>query len=119
MTSEERNRRRFSEAFRKEQVRLIESGKLTIRQVCMLYEVRRESVRRWINKYGKEKLPGRIIIQSPSEINRIKELEEQLEHVKKVMADIVLENLELKAWQAKSREILGPDFEKKTKSKSS
>ena len=39
MTTEERRRRRFTESFRKEQVAKIDSGELTITDVCRLYEV--------------------------------------------------------------------------------
>ena len=115
MTVQERRRRRFSEEFRKEQVRLIESGQRTIAEVSRLYEVRRDSVSRWVKKYKTKDLPGRIIIQSEEEIDRIKDLEKRNEHLKKVIGEQQLEVLYLRECLKLARERLGEDFEKKIK----
>lgn len=48
MTVEERHRRRFSESFRKEHVKLIESGKMTVGEVSLQYEVKRQNVKSWL-----------------------------------------------------------------------
>lgn len=117
MTVEERRRRRFSEEFRKEQVRLIESGQLTIADVSRLYQVKRESIKRWLDKYAVKELPGQIIIQAQEEINRIKELERQANHYKKVIGEQQLELLYLRECINLAKERLGEDFEKKTKRK--
>lgn len=57
MTVEERRRRRFSEEFRREQVELIESGKLTRTEVSKLYEVKVSNVNRWLRRFGKKPFP--------------------------------------------------------------
>lgn len=71
MTVEERRRRRFSEAFRKEQVDLIESGQLTVQEVSRLYKVKSASIKRWLIKFGKKELPSTILISKASKYNRI------------------------------------------------
>ena len=115
MTVEERRRRRFSEKFRKEQVSLIESGQRKISEVCRLYEVKYDSVKRWIDKYGTKELPGQLVIQTQAEVNRIKELEKQASHYKEVIGEQQVELLYLRECLTLARERLGEDFEKKIK----
>ena len=117
MTVEERRRRRFSEKFRKEQVSLIESGQRKISEVCRLYEVKYESVKRWVDKYGSREQPGQIVIQTQAEVNRIKELEKQASHYKEVIGEQQVELLYLRECLSLAREKLGEDFEKKIKRK--
>ena len=87
MTVEERRRRRFSESFRKEQVELIVSGELNIKEVSLLYEVKISSIKRWIRKYNPDFLPNQIVISNGAEIARIKELEKDIEKLKQIIAD--------------------------------
>ena len=117
MTVEERRRRRFSEEFRKEQVSLIESGQRKISEVCRLYEVKYESVKRWVDKYGSREQPGQIVIQTQAEVKRIKELEKQASHYKEVIGEQQVELLYLRECLSLARERLGEDFEKKIKRK--
>jgi transposase-like protein len=77
MTVEERRRRRFSEEFRKEQARLIESGKVTQSEVCRMYHVKWESVSRWLKRFGKGDRPGKIFVTDGKELDRIRELERE------------------------------------------
>jgi len=78
MTVEERRRRRFSKSFRKEQVELIESGKLTVIEVSRLYEVKPASIKRWLVKYGKKKIPEQIMITTNTDYNRVVDLEKEV-----------------------------------------
>ena len=117
MTVEERRRRRFSEEFRKEQVSLIESGQRRIREVCRLYEVKYDSVKRWLDKYGTKDRADQIVIQTQAEVNRIKELEKQSSRYKEVIGEQQLELLYLRECLTLARERLGEDFEKKIKRK--
>jgi transposase-like protein len=113
MTTEERRRRRFSEEFRKEQVALIESGAATIVEVSRLYEVKRDSVKRWIERYGKQELPPRILITNGKEFNRLAELEKEnkrlLELIGRQQVELLYKNELIRI----SKEKLGEDFEKK------
>lgn len=113
MTTEERRRRRFSEEFRKEQVRLIESGKLTIAEASRLYEVKRANVRAWLVKYGKQELPGKILISSIKEVDRIKELEKENRRLKELIGSQQVELVYKEELLKLARERLGDGFEKK------
>lgn len=115
MTSEERRHRRFSEEFRKEQVKLIEKGERTIAQVGRLYEVKYHNVRRWVIKYGTVALPETILIQTQVDVNRIKDLEAQVSKLKQVIGQMHVEMLYKNELVSFAKEQLGSDFEKKIK----
>ena len=113
MTVEQRRRRRFSEGFRKEQVALYEDGRISIREISDTYEVKTATVRIWIRQYGKNELPGPILISSSKDINRTRELEVENKKLKQIIGDqqveLVYKNQLLKVMTEK----LGKDFEKK------
>ena len=113
MTPEERQRRRFSEEFRRDQVALIESGKKSISEVCKLYEVKRESVTRWVKRFGTQDPPKMILITDGTEYGRIKELEKKnrqlMEIIGKQQVELIYNSELLRLAEAK----LGENFKKK------
>lgn len=115
LTTEERRRRRFSESFRKEQVALIESGEKTVSQVSQQSQAKPDSVKRWLDKYGKKERPKPILIQTMEDVNRIKALERENAHLKQVIGQQQVELLYQKECLALAKERLGAEFEKKTK----
>jgi len=115
MTSNERQHRRFSEEFRREQVKLIEKGERTIAQVSQLYEVKRDNVRRWVKQYGTTDRPEMIIIQTQQEVNRIKDLESQVSKLTEVIGKLHVEMLYKNELLDLAKQQLGHDFEKKIK----
>lgn len=114
MTTEERRRRRFSEIFRKEQVQLIESEQLTIGEVSRMYQVKRDSIRRWLLKYGNKPIPERIIVQSKGDYNRLNELEKENRKLKELLGEQHVKLVYHQKLNEIAKERLGSDFEKKT-----
>lgn len=114
MTSQERLKRRFSENFKKGIVVELESGKLTVRQVSLAYEVKPENVKKWLHKFGKEPLPKGILIQSPDEINRLRDLEKESMKLKQIIGEQQIKILYLEQCVKIAKGKLGDDFEKKT-----
>jgi transposase-like protein len=115
MTSEERRLRRFSEDFRKEQVRIIEAGEMTIGEVSRLYEVKRESVRKWLVKYGTKPVTQQFVLHTSSDVNRIKDLESQVKQLQELIGRLHVEMVYKNELIELAKETLGPDFEKKAK----
>lgn len=115
MTSNERRHRRFSEEFRREQVKLIEKGERTIAQVSQLYEVKPDNVRRWLKQYGIKDRPEMIIIQTQEEVNRIKDLQNQVLKLNAVIGKMHVELLYKNELLDLAKQQLGPEFEKKIK----
>ena len=113
MTVEERRRRRFSESFRREQVLLIESGKLSLAEVSRLYEVKKQNVRRWLQKYGNRELPGTIIVTNTSDYDRIGKLEMKLKELKQIIGEQQILIINQSAIIELAEGKLGKGFEKK------
>lgn len=114
MTKKERQSRRFSESFRKDQVFKIESGELTIADVSRLYHVRWASVKRWVDKFGTKSSDG-VVIQTREEINRIKDLEKRNAHLEKLLGQGQIRIHYLEECVRLAKDQLGADFEKKIK----
>ena len=113
MTEDERRRRRFSEEFRKEQVRLIEAGKITVGEVAKRYQVKTQNVRVWLARFGKKSLPGRIIISTGREFDRIVDLEKENRKLMELIGRQQVELVYKDGLLRLAKEKLGDDFEKK------
>ena len=113
MTVDERRRRRFSEAFRKEQVALIEAGKISVAEVSRLYEVKSQNVRAWLVKYGSKPLPQQVIITNSREYNRLGALEKEIKRLKELIGEQQVKIVTQQALIRLAEEKLGKDLEKK------
>jgi transposase-like protein len=113
MTTEERHRRRFTEDFRRTQVKLIESGKLTVSEVCTLYEVRYNSVQHWLKRFGSKSVPKTVVVSNASEINKLKELEKDNKRLLEIIGKQQVELFYQKTLVDLAKSKLGEDFEKK------
>jgi transposase-like protein len=113
MTVEERRRRRFSEEFRKESVKRIQNGEITPTQIGKLYEVKVESIKRWIKKYGDGSYKSRIIVSFGEEIDSIRNLEKEVKKLRSIIADQQIELTYYKSAKEVAERKLGKDYEKK------
>ena len=102
MKETDRRIRRFSENFRKEKVRELELGIVSLRDLGQQYQVSDRSVRRWMAKFSsmKEK-KERLIVESQSDTVQLLELKKkvaELERVvgqKQLLIDFQLKMIEL------------------------
>jgi transposase len=86
MTTAERRARRFSDNFKMEKVRAIETGKLKVSEVCKLYEVTSTNVYRWINKFGSMKnKPERMIVEHESDAKQLIELKKKVAELERII----------------------------------
>ena len=114
-----RQRRIFSKELRKEIIRDIEQGKITVSQACREYSVGSTSIYRWIEKFSHNLQLGTVLVmQKKSEANQKEEL---LKKIKDLEAALGRKQLELEV-QEKIIEIasaeLGIDIKKKYVTKS-
>ncbi len=86
MNETDRRIRRFSENFRKEKVRELELGIVSIRDLRQQYQVSDMSVRRWIAKFSsmKEK-KERLIVESQSDTVQLLELKRKVAELERVV----------------------------------
>jgi transposase-like protein len=88
ISTEERQRRTFSEEFKRKKVREIEQKITTIAEVSRNYQVRANSVAKWLAKYGNVKMKGvRIIVESESDTRRIQELERKVAELERMVGN--------------------------------
>lgn len=90
---------RYSEAFKKQVMDEIESGKYTIHQAKKVYGIKGEStINYWIKKANRKAIMTKVVrIEKASEVSKIKELEDKLRQMEKAMSHLVVENGILKA----------------------
>ena len=114
----DKQRRTFSTAFKKEKVELIDSGKLSVREVSDLYEVSLTAVYKWIKKFSKLPKDERIIVEKISEENKSKQLLETIRNLERSIGKKQLELDYYKAIVDLVSEETGEDIKKKYKPQS-
>lgn len=113
MTSEERQNRHFSVAFKKEKVKLLEQKKITVSEVSRLYEVSRPSIYKWLKKYGTATASERVVVEKHSEAAKTLALQEQLKNREQEIGRQQIEIRYLREVISYWNRELGEDLEKK------
>jgi transposase len=118
MTEMERRQRRFSDNFKIEKVREIETGRSKVSEICKQYEVRSTNVYRWIVKFGSmKKKKERLIVETQSDTQQLLELKkkvaelEQIIGQKQIIIDFKEKMIEI------AEEMYGIDIKKKFSTK--
>lgn len=82
MKSQLKSIRKFSTEFKLEKVELLDSGKVTVKELSRIYDVSPTAIYKWKRKYSKFKQSERLVVEKISEekknielLHRIKELE--------------------------------------------
>lgn len=85
----------YSTAFRIKVVDEIESGKLSIYEAMNIYDISgSHTIKDWIIKFGKNHLLSKVVrIEMKDEKDKIKELQDRLRKLEKLLADKDLDNL--------------------------
>ena len=79
-------RRFFSEQLRKKIVNEYETGKMTVLELSRFYSVSETSIYNWIVKYSNyEKQSIQIVEMKESNTNRIKELEQKIKELERIV----------------------------------
>lgn len=83
----ERKRRRFSETFKVQKVRELESGQVRICEIKKEYDVSCTAIYKWINKYSmsKKKKPERLIIESESDVVKLQQLRKKIAELERTI----------------------------------
>ena len=86
--------RRYSEAFKLKILAELSTGKYSKRELTRIYGLQSSTVNEWIKKYDRKDLMNtRIMVESKDEITRLKELQKEIEQLKKVIIKKDLEHL--------------------------
>jgi transposase len=117
---QERQRRIFSEEFKRKKVREIEQQLTTIAEVSRQYEVLENSVSKWMAKYGQNYSKGvRTIVESQSDTATIAALKAQVAELQRIIGEKQVQ-LEFKDKIIElAEEVYGVDIKKKLEPKPS
>ena len=81
-----RQRRIFSEEFKRARVKEYESGELKVLEIAREYDVRFQTVYYWIYKYSRYNQKGsRVVVEMKSEMSKNKQLVEKIKELEQVI----------------------------------
>lgn len=117
MENFEKMRRRFSTDFKKEKVKLIDEGKISVSELSRMYEVSPTSIYKWMMKYStKYTRSERIVVEKISEEFKTKEYLKRIAELEQVVGQQYLQLLYKDTVIKTASEQYGEDIEKKFKS---
>lgn len=91
LTTIERQRRTFSEAFKKEKVRKIDAGLLKVSEVCKMYEVTSRAVYNWIDIYSAQTKPERLVMEKDSDSKLLLTMKAKLAELERLVGQKQIE----------------------------
>ncbi|MFH4965666.1 transposase [Gaetbulibacter sp. M235] len=100
--------RRYSEPFKLKILEEITTSKLNKNQLGKLYGIAPTTINEWIRKYNRKDLINtRVKVETKDEITRIKELQKEIEQLKKLLLKKDLDALVLDSYLEVAAEDLG------------
>jgi len=105
---------RYSMAFKQKVISEIESGKYSLRQASKIYNVSDVSLYKWLRRFGKNHLIGKVVrIEMKGEADRIKQLEAEKKELESALAQAQLKIITLESTMEVAEEKYKIDFKKK------
>lgn len=104
---------RYSTAFKLKVVEEIESGKLSINEARNIYDIGgAHTISKWILQLGKNHLLSKVVrVEMKDEKDKLKELQDRVRKLEKLLADKELDNLMNEAFLELIAEDTGIDLE--------
>jgi transposase len=86
MTTVEKRYRHFSDSFKIQKVRELETGKTKVSELCKQYEVSNVSVYRWLNKFGTMRdKRERLILETDSDTKQLLALKKKIAELEQIV----------------------------------
>lgn len=86
MTTAERRRRRFSDNFKIQKVREIETGQTKVSEICSQYQVADKNVYLWIDKFGSMKdKKERLVVETDSDTRQLIEFKKRVSELERII----------------------------------
>lgn len=113
----EKMRRRFSTDFKKEKVKLIDEGKISVSALSRMYEVSPTSIYKWLYHFSTKYTRGeRVVIEKISEESQTLELRKKVAELEQFVGQQHLQLIYKDNIIKCASELYGEDIEKKYKS---
>ncbi len=115
-----RQRRTFSPTLRKEVVRLIESGKLSVTGATREYQVSATSIYRWIHRYSTYNKKGAVlVVDKNSQSEKLKQLQQKVAELEQAVGHKQMQIDYYEKFIDLASEEVGEDLKKKYASSAS
>lgn len=86
MTTAERRHRRFSDNFKIQKVREIETGQTKVSEICSQYQVADKNVYLWIDKFGSMKnKKERMVVETDSDTRQLLEYKKRVSELERII----------------------------------
>jgi len=109
-----RQRRTFSPTLRKEVVRLIESGKLSVAAASREYQVSATSIYRWIHRYSTYNKKGAVlVVDKDSQTEKLKQLQQKIAELEQAVGHKQMQIDYYEKFVDLASEEVGEDLKKK------
>ena len=108
-----KTRRVFSEGFKRDKVKLYETGKMSVVQISKLYDISETALYKWIDKYRTTPSSERIVVETDSDYLKLVELQKRIEKMERLIGNQQIEIDYRKAVIAAANEHYKEDIEKK------
>jgi transposase len=109
----------FSEAFKREKVKLYQEGKVSALQIQRMYSVSSSAVYKWIAKYGTLPKGERMVVEKQSEAVKVLYYMDKVAELERALGQLHLEVLYSNEVIVQASAELGIDLKKKYKPQSS
>ena len=109
-----RQRRTFSPTLRKEVVRLVESGKLSIAAASREYQVSKTTIYRWIHRYSTYNKKGAVlVVDKDSQTEKLKKMQQKIAELEQAVGHKQMQIDYYKKFIDLASEEVGEDLKKK------
>ena len=78
-------KRIFSESFKRDKVRLYETGKMSITQLSKLYQVSETALYKWVDKYRNTPASERVVLESNSDYVALMALQQRVDKMERLI----------------------------------
>ncbi len=86
-----KTRRVFSEGFKKDKVKMYETGKMSVVQISRLYDISETALYKWIDKYRITPSSERIVVETDSDYLKLMELQKRVEKMERLIGNQQIE----------------------------
>ena len=106
-------KRIFSENFKKEKVRLYETGRMTMSQISRTYGVSQTSLYKWLDRFRTLPKNERIVVETDSDYIALSGLQKRVDNMERIIGNQQIKIDYLQALIKVAAEHYGEDIEKK------
>lgn len=78
-------RRVFSETFKREKVRILEKGQMSVSALSRMYDISETSLYKWKNKYGTYPPEERVVLETESDYLKVLQLSKQVSDMERLI----------------------------------